>query len=331
MAIDIRRRQFISALGGAAAAWPLAARAQQPPMPLIGFLNSASADYFTPFKDAFHAGLKEAGFVEHANVTIEYRWADGHYDRLPELAANLVGRKVDVIFAGGGTDPAKAAKAATTTTPIVFVSAADPVKTGLVASLNRPGGNVTGISLLASALNGKKLDLLRALVPQATVFATLVNPNYPEAKAQADEFTAAAAGLGVQSTVLSAGTDLEISEVFATVEQQHIGALVIANDPFFGARRDQLVALAALHKMAVMYFQKESVSAGGLVSYGPAFADGYRAGGVYVGRILKGEKPADLPVVQPTKFELVINLKTAKVLGIAVPPTLLAIADEVIE
>lgn len=327
----MRRREFITLIGGATAAWSLAARAQQLAMPVIGFLHSASDDYFAPFKDAFHVGLKEIGFVEHTNVTIEYRWAEGHYDRLPALVADLLGRKVDVLFAAGSTDPAKAAEAATTTTPIVFVSAADPVKTGLIASLNRPGGNVTGVSLLASALNGKKLDLMHTLVPNASVFATLINPNYPEAKAEADDFTAAARGLGVRSAVLFAGTDVEIGNVFATVEQQHIGAIVLANDPFFGARRDQLVALAALHKVPMMYFQKESISAGGLVSYGPAFADGYREGGVYVGRILKGEKPADMPVVQPTRFELVINLKTAKALDLTMPPTFLAIADEVIE
>jgi putative ABC transport system substrate-binding protein len=308
----MRRRDFIAFLGGAAAAWPLAARAQQPAMPFIGFIHSASPNYFAPFGDAFRAGLKETGYIERQNVGIEYRWAEGHYEHLPALVADLLDRKVNVIFAAGGTDPAKAAKAATTTTPIVFVSAADPVGTGLVESLNRPGGNITGVSLLASALGAKKLGLLRELVPQVSVFGSLINPSYPEAKSQSDEFQAAAERLGVQSIVLSAGTDADIDNVFATLEQQHI-------------------ALAARHSVPMMHFQREFVTAGGLISYGPHFADGYRQAAVYVGRVLKGEKPADLPVVQPTKFELVINVKTAKALGLTVPDTLLALADEAIE
>ncbi len=317
----MRRRDFIAFLGEAAAAWPLAARAQQPAMPFIGFIHSASPNYFAPFGDAFRAGLKETGYIERKNVEIEYRWAEGHYEHLPALVADLLDRKVNVIFAAGGTDPAKAAKAATTTTPIVFVSAADPVRTGLVESLNRPGGNITGVSLLASALGAKKLGTLRELVPQASVFGSLINPSYPEAKSQSDDFQAAADRLGVESILLSAGTDADINNVFATLEQQHIGAIVVGNDPFFGARRDQLIALAARHSVPMMYFQKEFVTAGGLISYGPHFADGYRQAAVYVGRVLKGEKPADLPVVQPIKFELVINLKTAKTLGLTVPLT----------
>jgi len=275
--------------------------------------------------------LKEAGYVEGQNVTIESRWAEGHYERLPALVADLLGRNVSVIFAAGGTDPAKAAKAATSTTPIVFVSAADPVRTGLVESLNRPGANVTGVSLLASSLDGKKLDLLRELVPKASVFATLLNPNYPDAKIQGDQFQAAATQLGVRPIILSATTDADIEGTFAALERQHVDAIVLANDPFFGAKRGLLIGLAKRYSVPMMYWQREFATSGGLISYGPSFADGYRQAGVYVGRVLKGEKPADLPVVQPTKFEMVVNLKTAKALGIAAPATLLATADEVIE
>jgi putative ABC transport system substrate-binding protein len=326
----VRRREFITLLSGISALWPLAVRAQGT-MPVIGFMHSASATYFSPFVAGFSDGLKEAGFVEGQNVAIERRWAEGHYDRLPALAADLVGRQVSVIFAAGGTDPAKTAKAATGTIPIVFVSAADPVRTGLVASLSRPGANVTGVSLLASALNGKKLDLLRELVPQASAIGILVNPTYPEAKAQADEFRAAAGQLGVRPVVLFASTPAEIDAAFAGLNKDPIGALVIGNDPFFGARRDQLVALAASSSLPTMHYQRESIEVGGLISYGPSFPDGYRQAGLYVGRILKGEKPGDLPVVQPTKFELVINLKTAKALGLNVSARLLATADDVVE
>src|SRR6516164_792843 len=327
----MRRRQFISLLGGAAAAWPLVARAQQQALPSIGFIHSASPDYFAPFSKDFDAGLKEAGYIEGQNVTIESRWAEGHYERLPALVADLLGRNVSVIFAAGGTDPAKAAKAATSTTPIVFVSAADPVRTGLVESLNRPGANVTGVSLLASSLDGKKLDLLRELVPKASVFATLLNPNYPDAKIQGDQFQAAATQLGVRPIILSATSDADIEGAFATVKQQHVDAIVLANDPFFGGKRGLLVGLAKRYSVPMMYWQREFAISGGLISYGPSFADGYRQAGVYVGRVLKGEKPADLPIVQPTKFEMIVNLKTAKALGITVPATLLATADEVIE
>ncbi len=326
----MKRREFVALLGGTAALWPLGLRAQSA-MPILGFMHSASPTYFSPFTAGLAAGLKEAGFVEGQNLAIERRWAEGHYDRLPELAADLVNRKVAVIFAAGGTDPAKAAKAATATIPIVFVSAADPVRTGLVPSLSRPGGNVTGVSLLASSLNGKKLDLMRELVPQATVIGTLINQTYPEAKAQADEFRAAASQLGIKPAVLFASTPAEIDAAFAGLDKEPIGALVIANDPFFGARRDQLVALAAARSLPTMHYQRESIEVGGLVSYGPSFPDGYRQGGAYAGRILNGEKPGDLPVMQPTKFELVLNLKTAKALGLNVSAQLLATADEVIE
>jgi len=326
----MRRREFIISVGSAAA-WPLAARAQQPSLPVIGFLHSAGGNYFTPYAGAFAQGLKENGYSEGQNLTIEYRWAEGHYERLPALVADLIDLHPAVIVAAGGTDPAKAAQAATTSTPIVFVTAADPIQSGLVASLNRPGGNVTGISLLATALSGKKFELLRQLLPQASVFAALVNPSYPGAKSQSDEFEVAARQLGVRLVMLSADTVSGIDAAFATLHQQRIDALVLGNDPFFGGRHEQFVALAARYAIPVMYWQIEYVTAGGLISYGPQFADGYRQAGIYVGRILKGEKPADLPIVQPIKFELAINLKTAKALGLTVPQNLLVAADEVIE
>jgi putative ABC transport system substrate-binding protein len=325
----MKRRTFIVA-AGAIAAWPFASHAQQA-MPVIGFIHSASPSYFAQFESSVRDGLKEAGFVEHKNVGIEYRWAEGHYDRLPALVGDLIAHHVDAIFAGGGTDPAKAAKAATSTIPIVFISAADPVKTGLVASLNHPGGNVTGVSLLASALEAKKLDLLRGLVPKAFAIGALINPKYPGAKAQAAEFREAAEHLGVKAIVLSPGTEDEIDEAFASLAAQGAGALLVGTDPFFNSRHEQLAALAARYMLPAMFPQKEYVSSGGLISYGPHFADGYRQAGVYLGRVLKGEKPDDIPVMQPTRFEMVINLKTAKALGVSPPATLLAIADEVIE
>jgi putative ABC transport system substrate-binding protein len=327
----MKRRWFIALLAGTAAFGPRIAYTQQQDLPSVGFIHSASPDYFAPFVDSFQSGLKEAGYVEGQNVTIERRWAEGHYERLPALVADLLSRNVGVIFAAGGTDPAKAAKAATGTTPIIFVSAADPVRTGLVESLNRPGGNVTGVSLLASSLDGKKLDLLRELAPKASVFANLLNPAYPDAKLQADQFKAAAVQLGVHPIILSATTDAEIEGAFATLERQHVGAIVLGNDPFFGGKRGLLIGLAAHYAVPMMYWQREFATSGGLITYGPSFTDGYRQAGVYVGRVLKGEKPADLPIVQPTKFEMVVNLKTAKALGLSVPANLLALADEVIE
>jgi putative tryptophan/tyrosine transport system substrate-binding protein len=327
----LRRRDFLGLLASAVAARPLPVLAQHPTKAVVGFIHAAAPVYFDAFRNAFLAGLKEAGYVEQDNLSIEWRWAEGHYERLPALIADLLQRNVNVLFAAGGTDPARVAKAATQTTPIVFVSAADPVATGLVTSLSRPGANVTGVSLLASALSGKKFALLRELVPAAASIGALVNPGYAGVKAQVAEFQAAASQLGVQLVVLSAGTDDDLKAAFASVAQQHVAALVIANDLFFGSRRDQLIALAASNGVPVMHFQREFVAAGGLMSYGPSFDDGYRQGGAYVGQILKGEKPADLPVMQPTKFELVINLKTARSLGISVPPSLAAIADDVIE
>jgi putative ABC transport system substrate-binding protein len=326
----MKRREFITLLGGASA-WPLAARAQQSAMPVVGFLHGASPSYLGQFIDALRKGLNEAGYVEGQNLAIEYRWAEGHYDRLAALAADLVDRQVAVILAMGGTDPARAAKMATSTIPIVFVSAADPVKTGLVASLNRPGGNVTGVSLIAAALEEKKLGLLHELVPKTSVIAGLVNPNYPGAKTQAGDIQEAASHLGVKVIALTAGTDDEIDTAFASSVQQGAGALLVSSDPFFNSRSGRFVAAADRYSMPVIYPQREYVRGGGLVSYGPDFSDGYRNGGIYVGKILKGAKPAELPVMQPTKFELVLNLKTAKTLGLAVPPTLLATADEVIE
>jgi putative ABC transport system substrate-binding protein len=326
----MKRRAFIKMVGGAVAAMPLASRAQ-PAMPVVGFLHGASPSYLGQFAEAIHKGLAEAGYVEGQNLVVEYRWAEGHYERLASLAGELVDRQVAVILAMGGTDPARAVKAATSTIPIVFVSAADPVKTGLVASLNRPGGNVTGVSLIAAALDEKKMGLLHELTPKASFIAGVVNPNYPGASAQITEIHESAGHLGVKSIVLAAATDEELDAVFAGASQQGVGAILVSSDPFFNSRSERFVAQAARYSIPVIYPQREYVRGGGLISYGPDFSDGYRNGGVYVGKILKGAKPAELPVMQPTKFELVINLKTAKTLGLTIPPTLLATADEVIE
>jgi putative ABC transport system substrate-binding protein len=312
------------------AAFPLTAHAQQA-VPVIGFLHSASPNYSAQYSAPIEDGLKELGFVQGQNVTIEYRFADGDYERLPALAADLVQRQVAVIFAAGGTDPAKAAKAATSTIPIVFVSAADPVRTGLVASLSRPGGNITGVSLIASALDAKKMGLLHELVPGAGIVAVLVNPNYPEHEAQLAEAREAAARLGVKLVALSASTSAEIEAAFESLRREDAKALILGSDPFFNSRRKEIVELAARRAVPAIYPQREFVASGGLISYGPSFADGYRQGGVYVGRVLKGEKPADLPILQPTAFETVLSLRAAKALGLSVPPILLAGADEVIE
>jgi putative ABC transport system substrate-binding protein len=300
-------------------------------MPVVGFLHSASSSYSTQFAPAVRQGLNEAGYIEGRNVMIEYRSAEGQYDRLPGLAADLVERNVAVILAAGGSDPAKAAKEATATIPIVFVSAADPVKAGLVASLNRPGRNITGVSLIGSALEAKRLELLSELVAGTASIGVLVNPSYPDADRQLRELQEAADVIKRQIDIVRASTESEIETAFASVARLGAGALLVTQDALFNGRRELLVALAARHKLPAIYNQREYVAIGGLVSYGTHFADAYRQGGVYVGKILKGAKPADLPVMQPTRFELAINLKTAKALGLDLPDKLLALADEVIE
>jgi ABC-type uncharacterized transport system substrate-binding protein len=325
----MKRRKFVSLLGGAAA-WPVVARAQQPAVPVVGLLSSQSPGTAAHFMAAFRRGLKETDFLEGHNVTIEYHWAMGRYDRLPALAADLVRRQVTILAATGGPDSGRAAKAATSTIPIVFVTG-EAVRDGLVQSLNRPGGNATGVNLLVTELEGKRLGLLRELVPTATLIAVLLNPTFSAFASQLLDIQGAARTVGQQIHILRASSDPELEAALATAAQIRAGALLVAADPALFAKRDWIAALAAHHAIPAMYETREYAMAGGLVSYGVSIADAYRHAGIYAGRILKGEKPADLPVMQSTKFELVINLKTAKALGLEIPSTLLARAEEVIE
>jgi putative tryptophan/tyrosine transport system substrate-binding protein len=329
----MRRREFVRLLGGAAAApslfWPLAARAQR--LPLLGYLHSASPQPFAEETSAFRQGLSEAGYVDGQNLVIEYRWADGDTDRLPAMAQELVRRHAAVIAAIGGDVTALAAKAATATIPIVFLNGSDPVHSGLVAGINRPGGNVTGVSLFGGTLDGKRLELLRELVPQVALVAVLMNPLVAETGARSRALEEAAHTLGLRLLFLEVNSEREFDAAFATIARERAGALFVSGSPFFLDKRAQLIALAAQHGVPAVYAWRQLAAAGGLVSYGTSIREASRQAGIYAGRILKGERPAELPVLQPTKFELVINLKTAKALALTVPATLLAIADEVIE
>jgi putative ABC transport system substrate-binding protein len=326
----MRRREFIAGLGSAAV-WPVAARAQQPAVPMIGYLGSQSAnDEYKYFTVPFLQGLKETGYVEGQNAAIEYRWAENQYDRLPALAADLVRRRVAVLVAAG-TPAAVAAKPTTTTIPIVFSAGGDPVALGLVASLNRPGANVTGIANLSGELNPKQLQFLRALRPNAALFGVLADPGFPSIQSNIADVQAAARTLGLQLIVEYAGTDSEFKTALETFSQQHVGAVLVSNGAFFSRRMEQVAAQVARHALPAIYQRRESALAGGLMSYGTSLVYAYQQVGVYTGRVLKGEKPADLPVQQVTKIELVINLKTAKALGLTIPETLLATADEVIQ
>ena len=326
----MRRREFIARLGGTAVAWPLAAGAQQPTLPLIGFLQSASAGATAHMLAAFHSGLREAGYVEGQNVAIVYRYADGQYDRLPMLAAELVRSQVAVLAATGGDSAVLAARAATATIPIVFTIGSDPVALGYVASINRPGGNVTGVVVLTSNLGAKRIGLLREF-PNASAIGVFDNPTNPVAAAQLKEVQAAAASVDVRLIIANASAGRDFEPAFALFVQQRASALIVSADPFFNSQRDRIVALVARHALPAIYEWREFTEAGGLMSYGTSVTDAYRLAGIYAGRVLKGEKPADLPVIQSSKFELVINLKTAKALGLDVPLGMSAAADEIIE
>ena len=328
----MRRRTFISMLGGAATAWLLLARAQQPTSPVIGFLNSASPGPYASNVAAFRDGLRELGFVDGQNVEIEFRWAEGRNDRLAELASDLVRRSVNVIAVPGSTPGALAAKAATQTIPIVFAFGSDPVRIGLITSLSRPGGNVTGVTLLGAELAPKQLELLHVLVPAATTLALLVNPTSPAlAETQSKDLQAAARTLGLQLRILHASTDRDIDTAFAALSQLRVGGLVIGSDAFFTSRVQKLADLSASHSIPAIYWQREYAMAGGLISYGSSYIDAYRRAGRYTGRILKGEKPSEMAVQQATKVELILNLKTAKKLGLTFPRSLLERADDMIE
>jgi putative ABC transport system substrate-binding protein len=327
----MRRREFIALLGGAAAAWPLAARAQQQAVPVVGFLHPSSPEPFGHIINGFRRGLNDTGFVEGQSVAIEYRWARGEYDRLPAMAVDLVQRRVQVILAGGGEVGALAAKAATSTIPILIITSSDPVKSGLVASFNHPGSNVTGLLTATSILEAKKFGLLCEMVPNARVVAMLINPNYPPHAADAAEVQSAAQSIGRQLVVLRADSPQAIDTVFATLAAQRADALLVGGDPFLVGRSQQLVALTTRHAIPAIFDFRESVLAGGLMSYGSNLPNNYRQLGVYAGRILKGESAADLPVMHPAIFDFAINLTTAKALGLSVPDKLLALADEVIE
>jgi putative ABC transport system substrate-binding protein len=329
--LDIKRRQFVTLLGGAAVAWPFAAGAQQTATQVVGFLSSRSPGESAPDVAGFRQGLAQAGYVENQNIAIEYRWAENQYERLPTLAADLVRRQVAVIAALGGPVTALAVKAATKSVPFVFITGVDPVKLGLVASFARPGGNATGLNIFITAVEAKRLGLLRELVPTAAQIAVIVNPNSPEVDSQLNDVQTGASAIGWKLQILRVRSEAEFETAFATLAQSAVQALLVAADPFFNSQRERIVALAARHKIPAIYEARGYVVAGGLMSYGPNIPDMYRQVGLYIGQILKGAKPADLPVIQPTALELVINLRTAKSLGLDVPPTLLARADEVIE
>jgi putative tryptophan/tyrosine transport system substrate-binding protein len=327
----MRRRDFIKGIAGSAAAWPLAADAQQAAMPVVGFLSSRSPAEAAESAEGFRRGLGQTGYFEGKNVTIEYRWAEGHYDRLPAMAAELVARQVAAIAAVGGEPSGLAAKAVTTTIPIVCSLGGDAVKVGLVTQLNRPGGNITGVSILGAEMGPKRLELAHQLVPKATAFAVLINPKYSPGLAEARDMDVAAHSLGLQLTVLDASSESEIDRAFVVFAEHRLDAVIINTDPFLLGQRLQIVQLAARHNIPAVYFLREFVDAGGLMSYGPSVTNSYRQVGIYVGRILKGENVGDLPVVQPTKFDLVINLRAASALGLEIPTNLLVRADEVIE